>query len=219
MRDFLLSHQNTGFSISTAARRGPQRPPRLPRHRVSALRLRGSEPGAPGARAFAPAPTGEHQGTPGSTQELPPPGTDTLSSLPSTAADRARSPPPSPVPLQPLLVVPVKEVGLRAHGPHVGVRPDGLQQRPRSPLLHPDDEGLRQPLLPVVRRGAAAAAAAAAARAAGPAQLLVRGARLLRVPLEGSALRRDHLPGGQLRPQPGARRPFPAAVGGPRRSC
>lgn len=54
--------------------------------------------------------------------------------------------PSLPVPVQPAAVVPVEEVGLRAQGPHVRVHADKLQHGPGAPLLHPNNEGLGQPL-------------------------------------------------------------------------
>lgn len=46
----------------------------------------------------------------------------------------------SPVPVQPLVVVPVEEVYLGAGGHHVGVQPQHLQQCPGAALLHADDD-------------------------------------------------------------------------------
>lgn len=49
-----------------------------------------------------------------------------------------------PVPLQSLVVEAVEEVRLCAHGSHVRVDAQELQQSPRAALLHPDDDGLRE---------------------------------------------------------------------------
>ena len=48
----------------------------------------------------------------------------------------------SPVPLQSLVVEAVKEVRLRAHGSHVRMDAQELQQSAGATLLHPDDDGL-----------------------------------------------------------------------------
>lgn len=53
-----------------------------------------------------------------------------------------------PVPSEALVVAAIEEMGLRAHGAHVGVHAQKLQQRPRAALLHADDDGLRQLLAP-----------------------------------------------------------------------
>ncbi|KAL0596773.1 hypothetical protein AAY473_032100 [Plecturocebus cupreus] len=57
----------------------------------------------------------------------------------------------SPVPGEALVVAAVEEVGLGAHGAHVGVHAQELQQRPRAALLHADDDGLRQLLAAFVQ--------------------------------------------------------------------
>lgn len=57
-----------------------------------------------------------------------------------------------PVPGEAFVVAAVEEVGLRTHGPHVGVHAQELEQRPRAALLHADDDGLRQLLAAFVQQ-------------------------------------------------------------------
>lgn len=94
----------------------------------------------------------------------------------------------SPVPVQPFLVVPVKEVWLIPHGSHVGVHPESLQEGPGPPFLHPDDDGLREFLLSVIR-------------SAVDAEVAVRGAELLVLPLQHGGVER-RLGGGRRGPNP-----------------
>ncbi len=57
----------------------------------------------------------------------------------------------APVPIQPLLVVPVKEVRLIPNGSHIGMNPQSFQQSPCPPFLHSDYNGLGQFFNPVIR--------------------------------------------------------------------
>ena len=96
----------------------------------------------------------------------------------------------SPVPVQPPLVVPVKEMGLVPHSSDVRVHPERLQQGSGPPFLHPDDDGLGKFLLSVIHG------------AVHP-ELAVRGAELLVLPLQrGGAVRRRRSGRSRLRPNP-----------------
>lgn len=87
----------------------------------------------------------------------------------------------SPVPVQPLLVVPVKEVWLVSNGSDVRVHPESLQQGSGPPLLHPDDDGLGKFLLSIIHG------------AVHP-EFTVRGAEFLVLPLQrGGVIRRRRL--------------------------
>lgn len=48
------------------------------------------------------------------------------------------------VPLQPFVVEAVEEVRLCAHGSHIRMDAQELQQSPSATFLHPDDDGLRE---------------------------------------------------------------------------
>lgn len=51
---------------------------------------------------------------------------------------------PLPVPFQSLLVEAIEEVRLSAHGSHVWMDAQKLQESPSATFLHPDDDGLRE---------------------------------------------------------------------------
>jgi len=57
----------------------------------------------------------------------------------------------APVPIQSLLVVPVKEVRLIPNGSNIGMNPQSFQQSPCPPFLHSDYNGLGQFFHPVIR--------------------------------------------------------------------
>lgn len=96
----------------------------------------------------------------------------------------------SPVPVQSLLVVPVKEMWLIPNGSHVWVHPESLQQGSGAPFLHPDYNGLGKFLLPVIRSAVHPGFA-------------VRGADLLVLPLRrGGAKRRRRFSWRRLRSNP-----------------
>lgn len=96
----------------------------------------------------------------------------------------------SPVPVQPLLVVPVKEMWLIPNGSDVRVHPESLQQGSGPPLLHPDDDGLGKFLLSIIHG------------AVRP-EFAVRGAEFLVLPLQrGGVVRRRRLSWRRLGPNP-----------------
>lgn len=96
----------------------------------------------------------------------------------------------SPVPVQPLLIVPIKEMWLIPHGSDVRVHPESLQQGSGPPFLHPDDDGLGKFLLSIIRG------------AVHP-EFAVRGAEFLVLPLQrGGVIRRRRFSWRRLSPNP-----------------
>lgn len=96
----------------------------------------------------------------------------------------------SPVPVQPLLIVSIKEMWLISNGSDVRVHPESLQQRSGPPLLHPDDDGLGKFLLSIIRG------------AVHP-EFAVRGAEFLVLPLQrGGVIRRRRFSRRRLSPNP-----------------